>query len=136
MVAAFQYEGEKMLKKLGEIATVLDELGHTDLADQIDEVMTVIAAKKKKTDSKAAVRNRGKVVFDAKHPKVKDNKDHFPINSAAQARNALARANQFSKAPSWFKGTVQELVNAVAKAVKKHYPSIDVSKKATKPGKG
>lgn len=95
----------------------------------------VKVAKAKKLDPKASVRSRGTVVFPAESPKVKDKKDHFPINSAAQARNALARVNQYSKVPSWYKGSLQELLNAVVKAVKKHYPSIEVSKDAKKPGK-
>lgn len=125
---------ETVLKKLAALAGELDELGHTDLANEVDEVLTAVAAKKPK--AKAKVRSKGKVVFDSTHPKVKDNKDHFPINSVAQARNALARANQFSKTPEWFKGTLKEFVNSVVKAVKKHYPSIEVSEKAKKPGKG
>ncbi len=89
-----------------------------------------------KTADKVKARNRGKVVFPAESSSVKDNGDHFPINDADQARNALARANQYSSAPEWYKGSLQSLVNAVARAVKKHYPSIDVSKAAKKPGKG
>lgn len=89
----------------------------------------------KKLDPKAKVRNRGTVVFPADHPKVTDKKDHFPINNEAQARNALARANQFSKAPEWYKGSLQSLVSAVAKKVKGKYKGIEVSKKSTKPGK-
>lgn len=92
-------------------------------------------AKDKKLDPKAKVRNRPSPIFDATHPKVTDNKDHFPIDTEARARNALARANQFKKAPSWWKGSLQELLNAVARAVKKHYKGIEVSKEATKPGK-
>ena len=92
-------------------------------------------AKKKELDPKAEVRNRGKVIFPAESGKVKDKKDHFPINTVAQARNALARANQFSSAPEWYKGTLQAFVSAVVKAVKQHYPSIDISKAAKKPGK-
>lgn len=102
-------------------------------AANFEALITKIA---KKPDSKAAVRNRGKVVFPANSSSVKDKKDHFPINSAAQARNALARANQYSSAPEWYKGSLQSLVSAVARAVKSHYPSIDVSKKSEKPGKG
>lgn len=97
-------------------------------------LLTKLAATKK--DPKAAVRNRGLVVFPANSKSVKDKKDHFPINNAAQARNALARANQYSKAPEWYKGDLQSLVNAVVRMVKKHYKSIDVSKAAKKPGKG
>lgn len=89
-----------------------------------------------KTAAKVKARSRGDCVFPAEHPKVKDNKDHFPINSKKQAQNALARANQYSKAPTWFKGSLQELLNAVARKIKKKYPGIQVSKKSTKPGKG
>jgi hypothetical protein len=89
---------------------------------------------KGKEDPKAKVRNRGAVCVPAE--KAKDNKDHFPINSEAQARNALARVNQFDKAPPWWSGSLQSLVNTVAKAVKSKYKGIEVSKKSTKPKKG
>ena len=77
--------------------------------------------------AEAKVRARGKCVFPAEHPSVKDNKDHFPINSVAQARNALARAGQFDSVPSWFKGTLTSLKNSIQRAVKKEYPSIEIS---------
>ena len=77
--------------------------------------------KKKKLDPKAKVRNRGTVVFPAESSKVLDNKDHFPINNVRQARNALARANQYDKSPKWYKGSLKSLVLAVARAVKKKY---------------
>lgn len=79
--------------------------------------------------------NRGDVVFPAGNKKVKDNKDHFPINNKAQARNALARASQYSKSPSWYDGSLDELVSKVASAVKRKYKDIEVSKKGEKPGK-
>jgi hypothetical protein len=63
----------------------------------------------KALDPNAEVRNRGMVVFPADSSDVTDHQDHFPINSEAQARNALARAAQFDAAPSWFKGTLEEL---------------------------
>lgn len=130
-----------MLKKLAEIATQLDEAGHTDLANQVDEVMTAIAAKKgvnpfAKGKDKAKGKDGAKAVFPANHPKVKDKKEHFPLGSAAQARSALSYANKFKEVPPWFKGTLKELVSAVAKAVKKEFPSIDVSEKSKTPGKG
>lgn len=89
-----------------------------------------------KPDPKAKVRNKQSPVFDAKHPKVKDNKDHFPLGSESQARNALARANQFKKAPEWWSGTLEQLVSAVVKAVGKEYKGIEISDKSKKPGKG
>jgi len=84
-----------------------------------------------KKNPRAGVRNRGKCVFQSTHPKVKDDKDHFPINNAGQARNALARANQYKKAPAWYSGSLQSLKKAVARAVKAKYPSIKVTKAAT-----
>lgn len=87
-------------------------------------------------DPKAKVRNKGTAVFPADHPKVSDKKDHFPINNEDQARNALARANQYKKAPPWYSGTLQSLVSAVAKKVHSKYKEIEISEKSTKPGKG
>ena len=80
-----------------------------------------------KKDPKAKVRNRPAAVFDDKHPKVKDDKDHFPIDTIGRARNALARSHQYSSSPSWWSGSLKELQNAVKRAVKKKYPSIEVS---------
>jgi len=88
-----------------------------------------------KKNPNAKVRNRGTVIFSSSSKVVTDDKDHFPINSAAQARNALARANQYSTKPKWYKGTLVSLVKKVASAVKRKYPSIDVSDAAKKPGK-
>jgi hypothetical protein len=88
-----------------------------------------------KLDPKAKVRNRGDCVFPADHPKNKSNKDRYPINNEAQARNALARANQTSIAPEWYSGSIQSFLNAVVRKVKSKYPSIEVSKTSLKPGK-
>ena len=102
------------------------------LAESFEEFVKsniVKTAKAKKLDPKAKVRSRGKVVFPAESPKVKDKKDHFPINDADQARNALARVGQYDKAPPWYKGTLTELKSAVQRAVHKHYKGIEVTKK-------
>lgn len=85
------------------------------------------AAPKGKVDPKAKVRNRGKVVFPAGSKKVKDKKDHFPINNIGQARNALARVAQYSSVPSWYSGSLSELQAAVRSAVKRAYPAIEVA---------
>ncbi len=79
-------------------------------------------------DPKAKVRNKPDAIFGDKHPKVKDDKDHFPIDTIGRARNALARVQQYSSAPPWWKGSLEELKNAVSRAVKKKYPSIEVGK--------
>lgn len=92
----------------------------------IEEVRIALATKKK-LDPKAKVRNRGDVVFPAGSKNVKDNKDHFPINSKSQARNALARAAQYKTAPGWYKGSLSSLQKAVRSAVKNKYPSVKVT---------
>lgn len=79
--------------------------------------------------------DRGDCVFPANSGKNKSSKDRFPINNENQARNALARANQYSSAPEWYDGDLQSLVNAVVRKVKAKYKDIEVTKKSTKPGK-
>jgi hypothetical protein len=78
---------------------------------------------------------RGDFIFPSSHSKVKEG-DHFPINTEGRARNALARANQYSKAPSWYTGSLSDLVQTVARAVKRKYKNIEVSEAAKVPGKG
>ena len=79
-----------------------------------------------KNDPKAEVRNKGIVIFPAENDKVTDNKDHFPINDIDQARNALARVNQYSSVPKWYDGTLKQVVNKVYRAVHSEYPSIEI----------
>lgn len=96
---------------------------------EAQDALVVEAAKKekKKLDPKAKVRNRGTVCVPAES--AKDHKDHFPINDADQARNALARVHQYSSAPDWYKGSLQGLQALVARKVKAKYPKIDVGGK-------
>ncbi len=70
---------------------------------------------------------RGTVVFPYESPKVKDKKDHFPINDADQARNALARVAQYNAVPEWYNGTLKGLQARVRSAVRKAFPSIKVT---------
>ena len=121
--------------KLLQIATGIENSKNPrpDLvAQDIGLVADIIAGKKKKTPKS---QKRGKCVFPHNSSKVKDSKDHFPINSESQARNALSRANQYSESPSWYDGPLTELVSAVARKVKSAYPDIKVSEDSKKPGK-
>ena len=102
-----------------------------EILKKINEGVVVEA----KEDPKAEVRNRPECIFDNTNPKVKDNKDHFPIDTEKRARNALAQANKFTEVPDWYSGSLTELVKTVAKAIKKKYPDIDVTEKSEKPGK-
>lgn len=88
-----------------------------------------------KKDPKAKVRNRGVCVFPAEHSNVKDDKDHFPINDQNQARDALARANQYTSVPDWYGGSLQSLVTAVARKVHSRYPNIEINNSSKHPGK-
>jgi hypothetical protein len=94
------------------------------------------AKKGAKKGGKVKARNRGSCVFPSTHGSVKDNKDHFPINSESQARNALARASQYGSKPPWYSGSLQGLVSAVRGAVHRKYPSIKVTEKSKNPKKG
>jgi len=89
---------------------------------KLAEQFEVLAKDKPKLDPKAKVRNRGTVCVPASS--AKDKKDHFPINSISQGRNALARVHQYSKAPSWYKGSLKGLQDLVSRKVHSKYPSI------------
>lgn len=102
-------------------------------ADDILKFATEFEKFATEKDPKAKVRNRGTVVFPASSSK--DDKDHFPINDADQARNALGRASQYDKAPDWYSGSLQSLVSKVRSAVKSKYPSIETTEKSEKSGK-
>jgi len=83
--------------------------------------------KKGEVDPDAEVRHRGHCVFPAEDSKVKDDKDHFPINDLKHGRNALARVQQYDSVPKWYDGTLEEVKNAVQKAVHKKFPSIEIA---------
>ena len=116
------------MEVIPEVETVkeseVDVVTESDLKALLSDDVNVITEGKK--DPKAAIRNKPEPIFDDKNPKVTDSKDHFPISSLSQARNALARAGAFKdNPPKWFKGTVAQFQKAVKSAVKKAYPSID-----------
>lgn len=98
------------------LATNFEELATDSL------VKTAKKKEKKKLDPKAKVRNRGNVCVPAES--AKDKKDHFPINNADQARNALARVHQYDKVPSWYSGSLKGLQDAVSRKVHSKYPAI------------
>lgn len=86
-----------------------------------------LAENKKKLDPKAKVRNRPSPGFPAENSKVKDKKDHFPLQDENQARNAWARAHQTGgKAPSWYKGSYSDFLSALKRKIKSKFPSIEL----------
>lgn len=74
----------------------------------------------------ASTKSRGICCLKKTHKSVTDGKDHYPINSVSQARNALSRVMQHDAVPEWFSGTLQSLRNTVKRCVQKNYPSIEV----------
>jgi len=96
-----------------------------DASSYVSELVIELAAKGK-TDPKAKVRNKPSPVFPAGSKDVTDKKDHFPLGSISQAGNSLARAAQYKKSPSWYKGSLASLQKKVRSAVKAKYPSISV----------
>ena len=104
----------------------------TNYAQKMEESLITIAKKKekKKLDPRASVRNRGDVCVPAES--AKDKKDHFPINNEGQARNALARVQQYTSVPPWYKGSLEGLKALVSRKVHSKYPSIGKADKKKK----
>jgi hypothetical protein len=108
------------------ITNIFQESFKTTLDNLVLEIKNELNEKK---DPSADIRNRGKVVFSANNKNVKDDKDHFPINDVKQARNALARVAQYKSVPTWYKGNLEDIKNRVKNAVKRNYPSIEITNK-------
>ena len=87
---------------------------------------------KSAAEGKTKAENRPSPVFESTNPKVKDDKDHFPIQDEAHGRNALARVNQYSEAPEWYDGSLEDLKKTVADAVKNKFPDIEVTEESYK----
>jgi hypothetical protein len=125
-------EIEKQLKDLIDKVEKVEygKEGHPELDLQgisFKDYLRLTINETKKGSSKAKVRTRPNPVFDSTHSKVNDNKDHFPLGNANQARNALARVAQYTSKPKWYNGTLESLKNAVKRAVHKEYPLIEIS---------
>jgi hypothetical protein len=110
------YTPEELLK----IAVNYDEVA-------VKSFVAEAKKKEKKLDPKAKVRNRGTVCVPA--ASAKDKQDHFPINDEGQARNALARVQQFKSVPEWYKGSLEGLKALVSRKVHSKYPKIGKSDK-------
>jgi len=138
-------------------AALSDDPAYYDIDQQIDAARSLVAkVEKERPDavmpwmrkqergaaSSATVakrrtvkkRSRGTCVFQSTHPKVKDKKDHFPINDLAHARNALARVEQYDSVPSWYDGTLGGLQGAVKREVYEKFPGLK-SRKEEREGK-
>lgn len=117
-------------EQLIKMAVNYEHLAMESLFTATNSLLATGKSKEKKLDPKAKVRNRGTVCVPAE--KAKDKKDHFPINDADQARNALSRVHQYSSKPEWWSGSLKGLQDLVSRKVKAKYPKIDVGGKKEK----
>jgi len=120
----------------GALSAILKEVG---ASDRLRENLYSYGAKEKeKKKKKPKAKDRGYVVFKATDNDVNDNKNHFPLNSAGQARSALSYANVYKKSPPWYDGSLKSLLKKVADAVKRRSKEkgwgIEVSPASYKPG--
>lgn len=91
------------------------------LVDEYYDRASGLTVEAKKSDS------RGSFIFPPNSKHNKSNRGRFPIDSIERARAALSYAGHADKHP-WLKGmTVEQLRAKVRAAVKRKYPSIDVS---------
>jgi len=115
----------KVITALDLIANDLESKGLVREAERVDILSNTLEVESKELPHK---KNRPAPVFPKESPKVKDDKDHFPIPDSAHGRNALARVNQYGEVPSWYDGSLEELKAAVVKAVHSKFPGIEVEK--------
>lgn len=96
-----------------------EEEGLFQLADRLDTLAFKVRTAKKLTYKE---KQAAPCVFPKSHPKVKDNKDHYPIPDLSHGSNALSRSHQ--DVGDWFAGTKEELINTVRRAVYKKFPGL------------
>lgn len=110
---------------------------HSELVDDIlanmraygipeDEVQFHVSDSRSKVSDSEPRRD---FIFPADSTVVNDGKGHFPLNSLARGRAALAFVARYDKLPKWYSGDMDlEAFKAhVRSEVKKAYPSIEVS---------
>jgi len=114
----------ELVQTLDDVAGSLEGKGLLKEAHDIDIISNTLEKFAKRIPPGD---DRPSPVFSDKDPKVKDGKDHFPIPDKNHARNALSRVNQYSEAPDWWDGSLEELKNKVVKKVKSKYPDIEIN---------
>lgn len=108
--------------------------GSGDAASFVD-IIKRITFKNRVSDADDA--SRTDCVFPKDSPDVNDGKCHYPLNSLARARAAIAYANKMTDKPAWYSGDldVAGLVKKIVNAAKAAYSSIDVSPESYEPKK-
>lgn len=123
-VSIYNTDGDGLLSiQCGESERYFDLFAVVAWVDYLEQCLH---EKKEVMDSSS---DRREFIFPADSKDVTDGKGHFPIPDIAHGRNAIARVNQYSKLPKWYKGkmSLPEFVKFVVDKVEKKFPSIDVS---------
>lgn len=115
---------------LRRIATNIDKAKNPSKKLVVRDLQTLLASMRVATDCHSL----GHFIFPAGSKYVKDGEDHFPAGSKECARNAWAQANKYDRAPSWFNGSLTELLSKVRS--KAESMGIDISEESASPGKG
>lgn len=90
----------------------------------------------KKVSTKESIEDAKFVtIFPATSDKVNDNKNHYAINTEDQAKTALERVKECKDAPSWFKGTLDEMTKIVESTISSKYPTLIEKKEEVKEAK-
>lgn len=115
---------------LRRIAANIDKAKDPSKELVIRDLRTLLASMHVATDCHSL----GEFIFPAGSKYVKDGDDHFPCANAKCARQAWSRVNQYDKAPSWFNGSLKQMMDMVAKRVEAK--GVDISEGSRSPGKG
>jgi hypothetical protein len=113
-----------IIDKIDKLASSVEEKGLLVEAEDLDVVSNTI---EKMAGKIPAGDDRPAAIFPSTHPKVNDDKDHYPIPDETHGRAALQRLSEFKGSkPSWWDGTPEELKNAIVRAVKGKFPGMKV----------
>jgi len=119
-----------IVDSIDKIASSVEKQGLLKEAEELDVISNTFEKMAKKIP---AGDNRPAAIFPSTHPKVNDGKDHYPIPDKTHGRSALQRLSQFKDSkPSWWEGSVEELKNAIVRAVKGKFPGMEIEEKKYK----
>jgi hypothetical protein len=124
-------------EKVTSIVSILDKVASSaenkGLLKEAEELDIISNTLEKMAKNIPAGDNRPAAIFPSTHPKVNDGKDHYPIPDKNHGRSALQRLSQFKDSkPSWWDGSVEELKNAIVRAVKGKFPGMEIEKEKFK----
>jgi hypothetical protein len=119
-----------IIESLDNVANSVEANGLFSEAESIDIVSNTLD---KMAKILPAGKNRPAAIFPKEHPKVNDGKDHYPIPDKVHGKSALQRLSQFRDSkPTWWDGSIDELKNAILRAVKGKFPGMEIEEEKFK----